>query len=247
MDEARIDPAVVARIKRAAELKGCSTTDFILAAAEGAARQTVEKRHLRSWLSRELIIGGAGILIGIVGICAGEVADKHWQARLEEVTTLWSDAEIELSDSNEKLKSSNDELAIVEGKLAILLADSETIHKHVDAILRDHVSNRNALVAELAALQQDKRELSSKVGAVKNIAKQKIDNLTEQVLDAATLASHLQYEEDAATLKLIDERATNMDDSDRPKLKAWMMTVHMAYTTDSAMDRLRTYASLLNR
>lgn len=44
--EARIAPEVLAVVKRAAELLGRSVSDFVVAAAERAARQTIEETHL---------------------------------------------------------------------------------------------------------------------------------------------------------------------------------------------------------
>jgi uncharacterized protein (DUF1778 family) len=44
--EARIAPEVLDVVKRAAELQGRSVSDFIVAAAQAAAYQTIEESHL---------------------------------------------------------------------------------------------------------------------------------------------------------------------------------------------------------
>ena len=44
--EARIAPEVLEILKRAAELEGRSVSDFVVAAAQEAARRTIEEAHL---------------------------------------------------------------------------------------------------------------------------------------------------------------------------------------------------------
>jgi uncharacterized protein (DUF1778 family) len=44
--EARITPDALAIVRRAAELQGRSLSDFITAAAEDAARKTIEETHV---------------------------------------------------------------------------------------------------------------------------------------------------------------------------------------------------------
>ncbi|MGO8841926.1 MAG: DUF1778 domain-containing protein [Methyloceanibacter sp.] len=44
--EARIAPEVLEILKRAAELEGRSVSDFVVAAAQEAARRTIEETHL---------------------------------------------------------------------------------------------------------------------------------------------------------------------------------------------------------
>jgi uncharacterized protein (DUF1778 family) len=44
--EARLTPDALADVKRAAELEGRSVSDFVVAAAQQAARQTIEQAHL---------------------------------------------------------------------------------------------------------------------------------------------------------------------------------------------------------
>jgi uncharacterized protein (DUF1778 family) len=44
--EARIAPKSLAVVKRAAELQGRSVSDFVVAAAEDAARRTLEESHI---------------------------------------------------------------------------------------------------------------------------------------------------------------------------------------------------------
>lgn len=44
--EARITPDALAVVRRAAELQGRSLSDFIIAAAEDAARKTIEETHV---------------------------------------------------------------------------------------------------------------------------------------------------------------------------------------------------------
>lgn len=44
--EARTTPETLALLKRAAEIEGRSLTDFVLAAASAAARQTLEGMHV---------------------------------------------------------------------------------------------------------------------------------------------------------------------------------------------------------
>jgi uncharacterized protein (DUF1778 family) len=44
--EARIAPGALAVVKRAAELQGRSVSDFVVAAAQEAARKTIEEVHL---------------------------------------------------------------------------------------------------------------------------------------------------------------------------------------------------------
>jgi uncharacterized protein (DUF1778 family) len=44
--EARLSPDVLAVVKRAAELQGRSVSDFVVAAAEEAARRTIEETTL---------------------------------------------------------------------------------------------------------------------------------------------------------------------------------------------------------
>jgi uncharacterized protein (DUF1778 family) len=41
--EARVAPHILALVKRAAEMQGRTVTDFVVAAAEGAARQAIEE------------------------------------------------------------------------------------------------------------------------------------------------------------------------------------------------------------
>ena len=44
--EARITPAALAVVKRAAEMEGRSLSDFVVAAAQAAANRTIEETHL---------------------------------------------------------------------------------------------------------------------------------------------------------------------------------------------------------
>ena len=44
--EARIAPETLAVVKRAAELQGRSVSDFVVAAAQEAARRTIEETHI---------------------------------------------------------------------------------------------------------------------------------------------------------------------------------------------------------
>jgi len=44
--EARIAPEVLEILKRAAELEGRSVSDFVVAAAQEAARRTIEETHI---------------------------------------------------------------------------------------------------------------------------------------------------------------------------------------------------------
>ena len=44
--EARIAPEILQTVKRAAELQGRSVSDFVVAAAQEAARRTIEDAHL---------------------------------------------------------------------------------------------------------------------------------------------------------------------------------------------------------
>ena len=44
--EARISPDALQVVKRAAELQGRSVSDFVVAAAQEAARRTIEESHL---------------------------------------------------------------------------------------------------------------------------------------------------------------------------------------------------------
>jgi uncharacterized protein (DUF1778 family) len=44
--EARIAPDALAMVKQAAELEGRSISDFIVAAAQEAARRTIEENHI---------------------------------------------------------------------------------------------------------------------------------------------------------------------------------------------------------
>ena len=44
--EARISPAGLAVVKRAAQIEGRTVSDFVVAAAQAAANQTIEKTHL---------------------------------------------------------------------------------------------------------------------------------------------------------------------------------------------------------
>jgi uncharacterized protein (DUF1778 family) len=44
--EARIAPETLAVVKRAAELQGRSVSDFVVAAAQHAARRTIEETHI---------------------------------------------------------------------------------------------------------------------------------------------------------------------------------------------------------
>ena len=44
--EARIAPEVLAVVKRAAEMEGRSVSDFVVAAAQEAARRTIEETHM---------------------------------------------------------------------------------------------------------------------------------------------------------------------------------------------------------
>jgi uncharacterized protein (DUF1778 family) len=44
--EARVAPDVLAVVKRAAEIQGRSLSDFVVAAAQDAARRAIEEAHL---------------------------------------------------------------------------------------------------------------------------------------------------------------------------------------------------------
>lgn len=44
--EARIAPEALAVVKRAAEIQGCSVSDFVVAAAQDAAYRTIEETYL---------------------------------------------------------------------------------------------------------------------------------------------------------------------------------------------------------
>lgn len=44
--EARIAPDALALVKRAAEIEGRSLSDFVVAAAQAAARRTIEESHI---------------------------------------------------------------------------------------------------------------------------------------------------------------------------------------------------------
>ena len=44
--EARIEPQIYALLKRAAEIEGRTLTDFVVAAASSAARQTIESTEI---------------------------------------------------------------------------------------------------------------------------------------------------------------------------------------------------------
>ena len=44
--EARLTPAALAVVKRAAEIEGRSVSDFVVAAAQAAAARTIEQTHL---------------------------------------------------------------------------------------------------------------------------------------------------------------------------------------------------------
>jgi uncharacterized protein (DUF1778 family) len=44
--EARVAPDVLAIVKRAAEIRGRSVSDFVIAAAQEAAHRTIEESHL---------------------------------------------------------------------------------------------------------------------------------------------------------------------------------------------------------
>jgi uncharacterized protein (DUF1778 family) len=44
--DARIPPEVLAMVKRAAEIEGRSVSDFVVDAAQKAARQTIEDTHI---------------------------------------------------------------------------------------------------------------------------------------------------------------------------------------------------------
>ena len=44
--EARITPSALALVRRAAELKGCSLSDFLVTAAQNAAYKTIEEANI---------------------------------------------------------------------------------------------------------------------------------------------------------------------------------------------------------
>lgn len=51
--EARVSPEQKQLIKRAADLQGCSLTDFVVSSAQSAARDTIKEHELLSLTARD--------------------------------------------------------------------------------------------------------------------------------------------------------------------------------------------------